>query len=377
MSRLLRLAPVLFLLLCGPVLAEKPELDPDIALEPAHVIEHPWPKHIAPTKRQGVPGIERTADGRLWAVWVRDAESSRSYVVLASSDNDGSSWSDPHIMVLPRQGVRAMSSSIWIDPRGRLWLFWGQSFGGQDGRYGVWTITCENPDADTQDLSWTEPRRIGDGILMNKPTVLSNGDWLLCSSIWKADNSALVLASTNEGKTFELRGAANIENPSHRGPDEHMIVERKDGSLWMMVRCRGIAGSFSSDGGRTWTPITPTQIPHPTSRFFLRRLQSGALLLVKNGPMDERTKRERLMAFISDDDGQTWQGGLIIDEREDVTYPDGVQAEDGSIYIVYDHERTPNGIVLLAKFTEADVRAGEPVSDQIRLKTEVTRVPTE
>ena len=27
-----------------------------------------------------------------------------------------------------------------------------------------------------------------------------------------------------------------------------------------------------------------------------------------------------------DDDGKTWSGGLMIDEREDVTCPDGVQA---------------------------------------------------
>ena len=42
--------------------AEKPA-DPDIALKPAHVIVKPWRRHISPTKRQGVPGIERTAKG--------------------------------------------------------------------------------------------------------------------------------------------------------------------------------------------------------------------------------------------------------------------------------------------------------------------------
>ena len=42
--------------------------DPDIALEPAHIIVNPWRFHISPTKRQGVPGIERTAKGRLWVI---------------------------------------------------------------------------------------------------------------------------------------------------------------------------------------------------------------------------------------------------------------------------------------------------------------------
>jgi hypothetical protein len=101
------------------------------------------------------------------------------------------------------------------------------------------------------------------------------------------------------------------------------------------------------------------------------------LLLVKHGPLDERTRRERLMAFVSDDDGQTWQGGLLLDEREKVTYPDGVQATDGTIYVVYDYNRTPNGEVLMATFTEADVRAGKPVSDTVRLRGEVARLPVE
>jgi len=30
----------------------------------------------------------------------------------------------------------------------------------------------------------------------------------------------------------------------------------------------------------------------------------------------------------------------MIDEREDVTYPDGVESEDGRIYLVYDYRRT-------------------------------------
>ena len=37
-----------------------------------------------------------------------------------------------------------------------------------------------------------------------------------------------------------------------------------------------------------------------------------------------------------DDDGKTWSGGLKIDEREDGTYRDSVQADDGGIHIIYD-----------------------------------------
>jgi len=277
------------------------------------VIRHPQSstadkRHIPSTNRQGVPGIERTAKGRLWVVYGRDVESSRTFQVLQTSDDDGKTWSEVKLMILPRTGSRAMSANVWIDPLRRLWLFWGQSVGLQDGRYGVWAIMTDEPDA--AQPSWTEPRRLGDGILLNKPTVLSNGDWLLPASVWKADHSCQVIASTDQGQTFQLRGTANVPDPKTRGPDEPMIVERQDGSLWMMVRVQGIAESFSQDLGKTWTPVARSPLRHPTSRFFLRRLNSGSLLLVKHGPLDERTRRERLMAYVSDDDGQSWLGGI-------------------------------------------------------------------
>ncbi|QDU92373.1 BNR/Asp-box repeat protein [Lignipirellula cremea] len=368
--------PFIIALLLPPVATHAAESDPsasDLALQPAHLIVSPWKQHIPVTKRQGVAGIERTAKGRLWVVYGRDVESPRNFQVLRCSEDDGKTWSEVKLMILPREGTRAMSANVWIDPQDRLWVFWGQASGLQDGRFGIFAVVCDDPDA--AELKWSAPRRLGDGILLNKPTVLTNGEWLLTSSVWKADNSIKVYSSTDQGKTFELRGTANIEEAKTRGPDEPMIVERKDSSLWMMVRCQGLAETISQDGGRTWTPVKRIAIPHCTSRFFLRRLQSGALLLVKHGPMTEKVKREKLTAFISDDDGKTWQGGLMLDERDDVTYPDGVQAADGTIHTVYDHQRTPLGDVLMSTFTEEDVRAGKSVTDKVRLQVLIDHLP--
>jgi predicted neuraminidase len=135
-----------------------------------------------------------------------------------------------------------------------------------------------------------------------------------------------------------------------------------------------MAETASHDGGKTWSTVKQSSLRHPTARFFLRRLKSGALLLVRHGPLDERAGRTDLMAFVSDDDGQTWKGGLMLDDREKVTYPDGVQAPDGTIYIVYDRNRTPNGEVLMATFNEDDVRAARAVTDQSRLRVVITQL---
>ena len=104
-----------------------------------------------------------------------------------------------------------------------------------------------------------------------------------------------------------------------------MLVERRDASLWMLVRTKcGIGESVSSDGGRTWSEGRPSAIKHvPTARFFIRRLRSGRLLLVKHNPPNGKS-RSHLTAFLSDDDGATWPAGLVLDERDTVSSAGGI-----------------------------------------------------
>jgi hypothetical protein len=300
-----------------------------------------------------------------------------------------------------------MDPCLWIDPQGRLWFFWAQSAGLRDGRWGVWTMVTK--DADSDNPQWSEPRRIANGIMLNKPTVLRNGDWLLPVGLWRDNTPALALdgydlspytkemllhhlgeergsnvyRSGDRGRTFEFLGQARV--PPTRS-DEHMLIERQDGTLWMLVRTTyGIGQSISTDGGKTWGPGTKyMEGPHVASRrFFVRRLRSGALLMVRNnGP---GSARSHLTAFVSDDDGTSWQRSLMLDERDRVSYPDGIQADDGRIYIVYDYERATldgsgrpgTGAILMAVFREEDVGAGRPVTDAVRLRVEINTLRPE
>jgi predicted neuraminidase len=227
--------------------------------------------------------------------------------------------------------------------------------------------------------------------MMNKPTALSTGEWLLPAAVWERPagertppryrhdlgplRRANVVVSTDQGRTWSVRGGARV---AERVFDEHIVVERRDGglhaySLWMWVRTAyGIGESSSTDGGRTWTPGRPTGIPHVNSRFFLRRLLSGRLLAVTHNPPDGRT-RSHLVARLSEDEGRTWQGGLVIDERRGVSYPDGVQAPDGRIYLIYDYQRRDNKRILMATFAEEDVLQGEWRSPRARQRVLVNQ----
>ena len=156
-----------------------------------------------------------------------------------------------------------------------------------------------------------------------------------------------------------------------------MIVERKDGSLWMLARAgKGISEATSTDGGRTWSTPTDSSIKNPKARFFLRRLNSGNLLLVKNGPIDvQLPRRSSLMAFVSTDDGKTWGAGLLLDDRASVSYPDGFQAPDGTIHILYDWNRHTDAEILLTKFTEEDIAKQTKVTRSLVNKATKTPHP--
>jgi hypothetical protein len=288
------------------------------------------------------------------------------------------------LVIDPPGAVRAFDPCLWHDPRGRMWLFWAQSYHLWDGRAGVWALVTE--DAGSDRPRWSAPRRLCHGIMMNKPTVLSTGEWLLPAAVWEREatertdlayrhdlgprRGANVVASEDQGATWMLRGQAFVPE---RVFDEHMIVGRGDGSLWMLVRAAyGIGESVSNDGGRTWAPGQRSCIRHVNSRFFVRRLNSGRLLLVTHAPPDGKT-RSHLVGRLSADDGRTWRGGLMIDEREGVSYPDGVQAPDGAVYVIYDYHRQTDKEILMAVFTEEDVIQGAWVSELARQRVLVNR----
>ncbi|MCC6679319.1 MAG: exo-alpha-sialidase [Phycisphaeraceae bacterium] len=335
----------------------------DLALQPATVLlDPPVDQYGSKTREfECVPGIERASNGRLWATWYAGGtdEGPENYVVLATSEDDGRTWSKPVLVIAPTPPVRAFDEAIWIDPEGRMWLFWAQAYTWWDGRAGVWAITTDNP----QDAkpTWSEPRRLCNGIMLNKPIVTRNGDWLAPVAVWKRtikkdppliiddtrfchdlpdEQYSNVYRSRDRGQTWQRIGYADEPDRSY---DEHVLVERKDGSLWMLIRTSAarMGQSFSHDGGVTWSrcypswwPSDPPRIEHTDSRFFVRRLNSGNLLLVRHNPPGDLRGRYSLTAFLSEDDGQTWTGGLLLDERFSAAYPDGVQAPDGTIYVI-------------------------------------------
>ncbi|WP_346026796.1 sialidase family protein [Beduinella massiliensis] len=366
------------------------------SMTPACLLFHPEGVQYRAAGRtwQGIPAIERTRGGTLIAAWYTGmhGEVCGNFVQVERSDDDGLTWTDGWLVVKHDDpAVRCFDPCLWRDPSDRLWLFWAQSgFGQFDGRVGVWACECEAPDEIHPQFS--EPRRIANGIMLNKPTVTRSGEWLMPCSLWGDDYvkiagpghpelarevGANVYVSVDEGRTFAHR--SGILMPG-RVFDEHSIVELADGRLWMLTRCvGGIGQAFSQDSGHTWQEIGPSGHTGPNSRFNITRLSTGELLLINHmnptNVLDRKPwkRRDNLMAMLSLDDGKSWIGGLMLDTRPEISYPDATEGPDGRIYVVYDHERYKAREILLSVFTIEDVLAGAPVSSGARMREVVSK----
>ena len=89
---------------------------------------------------------------------------------------------------------------------------------------------------------------------------------------------------------------------------------------------------------------------------------------MKQGNVKKWRGRRNLTALLSEDDGKTWPYSLLLDERNEVSYPDAKEADDGYIYVTYDWERVTQRQILMAKFTENDILNGRICSEEGRLR---------
>ena len=193
--------------------------------------------------------------------------------------------------------------------------------------------------------TWSEARRLPDGILgpvKNKPVRLDDGT-IISGSSTEAPDAANAWRihferSTDQGETWTMvRPAAATPGPEI-GVIQPSILIHKDGRLQAVGRSRSqqVFETWSSDRGKTWTPVSLTSLPNPNAGTDAVTLSDGRHLIVYNHTPKGRTP---LNVAVSRD-GKTWESAQVLEsESGEYSYPAVIQAPDGLVHITYTWKR--------------------------------------
>ncbi|MDT8300977.1 MAG: sialidase family protein [Sedimentisphaerales bacterium] len=195
-----------------------------------------------------------------------------------------------------------------------------------------------------QGKTWSEPQRLPEGILgpvRAKPVKLPDGT-LLCGSSTEDKGWRVHMEITPDlGKTWSRTEALN--NGKDFPAIQPTILTYPDGNLQILCRSRGsLRQSWSTDGGKTWSPLVLSILPNPSAGIDAVTLKDGRQLLVYN---HSTRGRDQLNVAVSTD-GKNWKAALKLEDSVTVdekraygAYPAAILASDGLVHITYTWRR--------------------------------------
>lgn len=123
------------------------------------------------------------------------------------------------------------------------------------------------------------------------------------------------------------------------GGIEPIVLEKRDGRIWMMIRTQWgrFYESFSRDGGATWSTPRPTSITSGDSPCSLTRLLDGRIVMLWNNNLRfcyANGGRAVLHGAVSEDDGVTWRGYREVAANPLANEPPPPNGDHGVTYTV-------------------------------------------
>ena len=260
---------------------------------------------------------------------------------LSRHDNKGGPWSAPVEVatgVTPDQNDRRFpcwNPVLFQAPRGELMLFY--KVGPRPDAWWGMLITSADHGA-----TWSKPRRLPDGIMgpvRNKPVLLPGGA-LLCGSSTEHDGWTVHMETTPDlGQTWSKTPTLN-DGKTLRAIQPTILVDTATTPGQLRILCRTgqhrVGQSTSADGGKTWQPLTLTDLPNPNSGIDAVTLADGRHLLVLNPTLTGRTP----LSVAVSSDAKTWKLGPALETQPgEYSYPAVIQAADGKVHVTYTWKR--------------------------------------
>lgn len=338
--------------------------------------------------------LHRMPDGGLAAVWFAGEREGLPDVRIRLSRRDDSAgrWSQPEF-VSPTSPLSHQNPVLATLPNGDVWLLYtAQEFGAQDTSLVMRRISRDGG------VTWGDPEPLVEdrGVFIRQDLiVLDDGTLLLpifrcvvpAGRQWHGDtDTSSVLRSTDGGESWN-----EFPVPASLGA-VHMNIVAFDDRLVGFFRSRWadrVYRSESSDGGATWSPPRPLDVPNNNSSIQMRHaplLGPDSVLAVLNpvaaeegasigdiervvdphkvtaegamGALERHAvwgvDRIPLSLLRSDDRGRTWQRVLDLetvdtvpssvveragDRAMEMSYPSLLVDDDGDVHVTYSYCR--------------------------------------
>ena len=281
--------------------------------------------------------IVETREGTLLAAWFGGTAERNPDVGIWLSRREANGWTTP---VEVANGVQSESlryptwNPVLFQPSsGPLLLFY--KVGPSPSEW--WGMVTTSTD---DGRTWSTPERLPDGVIgpvKNKPIELASGDILSGSSTEHDGWRVHMERSTDGGRTWTLTPPLNDgrEIPAI----QPSILTHADGRLQAVGRTRAgrIFETWSTDEGRTWSPLSLLPLPNPSAGTDAVTLADGRHLLVYN----HTAKGRGMLNVALSTDGRNWSAALVLENTDDAefSYPAVIQTRDGLVHVTYTWRR--------------------------------------
>jgi len=275
------------------------------------------------------PLLRRMPDGTLvcfhYAGGKREPSPDNVALITRSRD-DGVTWSNPEVMC--RHDSRCVwPSELFTDTQRPFVAIHTFQY------HGHYTeLRAFRSFTDDNGKTWSEPESFKGtppNFSVRQGKVLSNGN-IIFAIYWEEQEGHFnwpsgdkfnsfpdwkfrsgVIRSTDNGATWTKHGY--LTAPTNLWEPE--LIELENGHLLMLIRCCGagvLYRSESFDYGVTWSPAKPSDIPNPSTKLVMFKI-NGKIVLVSN--MDKN--RRQLSLWVSADNGKTWPTQKLLAEVPD------------------------------------------------------------